>query len=568
MNWVLPTQKNSNLIESLYKSRGIKDKDLFFSPTLDQIHDPFLLHNMKIAVKAIETAVKQKEKIFIHGDFDVDGITATSILWSFLYKEMKADALPYVPNRFTDGYGLSENSVQEMIKQGAQLIITVDCGVKDLDIIHKYSSKVKFIITDHHTIRKAADEESEYGKIVGEYLISKDALAVVHPQLSPHYPFKEICGAVVSWKLAFALNKHLKLGVDMLKYIDLAALGTVCDVMPLIDENRAIVSLGLKQINNTQHIGLKALIKVSQIKTALDAYHLGFVIGPRLNASGRLDTAMDGVRLLTTSSQEFAEKLALKLNRLNSERQELTKKYLMQAEDIISKQDQNNKLFLVYGEDWPEGIVGLIAGKLIDRYNRPILVASLKNKILKGSARSIPSFHVADNLKYSAKFLLSYGGHAQAAGFSLAEENIENFRKFILELANANITDDLMVKSLKIDAVSNTEELNIETAKEILKFSPFGFGNKKPLIALTGTQITSYKEMGSDKTHIRLSVKDDCGSLECVGFSLSKRFKDEILDLLYSTPSKRLDLAGHLDIDTWNGNSRPVFKIEDFRISE
>lgn len=301
MNWILPERKNTSIVEALFESRGIKDKELFFNPTTDHLHDPFLLHGMDEAVKVIDDAIKKKKKIFIHGDFDVDGITATSILWQFLYKEMKADALPYIPNRFTDGYGLSENSVQEMIKQGAELIITVDCGVKDLDIIHKYSDKAKFIITDHHIIRKDADEENENGKVVGDYLISKDALAVVHPQLSSNYPFKEICGAGVSWKVACALNEKLDVGVDMLKYIDLAALGTVCDVMPLVDENRAIVSLGLKQLAKTEHIGLKELMRVAQINTAPDSYHLGFVIGTRLNASGRLETAMDGVRLLTTN---------------------------------------------------------------------------------------------------------------------------------------------------------------------------------------------------------------------------------------------------------------------------
>jgi single-stranded-DNA-specific exonuclease len=561
MRWVFPENQNTDAINWMFNQRNPSGSSAFFSPSIDDLHDPFLLHDMQKAVKAIADAVKNKEKIFIYGDYDVDGVTATSILWSFLYKDLHADVLPHIPNRFTDGYGLNEDAVKEIIGAGGKLIITVDCGVKDIQLVEKYSSKINFIITDHHSIRHFTEEEDVKGsKRVGDYVISDKSLAVVHPAL-PNYPFKDICAAVVSWKLCQALNTFMSIGVDVSKYLELAALGTVCDVMPLVDENRSIVKLGLERMTETQNIGIKSLLKVSDARLDnLDAYHLGFVLGPRLNASGRLESAMEAVRLLTTSSQAFAEELALKLNDLNNQRRELTIRYLKEAEDVLTESDLKQNLLFVYGNDWPEGIVGLIAGKLSEKYSRPVIAGSIRNGVLKGSARSISSFNIAENLKALSTYLQAHGGHSQAAGLTVSEENLINFKKLLIENANKSIRAEDMQKSLLIDALADFNEITMQMALKLKSLSPFGFMNKKPLIAVKNLSIRSHKFLGSEMSHVRLGLTDGTnGEIEAIGFGLADAFKD----ISSSAGSKlSIDIAGFPDINSWKGKDRLSFKIE------
>src|SRR5260221_902803 len=402
MKWILPEQ-NEKLIPWLLKSRGITNLQTFANTNVDDLYDPLLIYGAEEAAKVIYDFAKTKKKIFIHGDFDVDGITATSIMWQFLYRDLKANALPYIPSRFNEGYGLSEESITNIIDAGGELIITVDCGVKDVELIKKYSDKIKFVITDHHTVLDYLPG-AEGTKQVGDFMVSSSALAVVHPRLGD-YPFKEICGAVVSWKVCSAINNVFDLKVDVNKYLDLAAIGTICDIMPLVDENRIIVKEGLKKLATTQNLGLRVIMDGLKLdRNKIDTYHIGFLIGPRLNASGRLDTALDAVRLLTTTDRSYAQSLFLKLNDLNTKRQALTQEHLTLAEKQIAEQLENKILF-VYGEDWPEGIVGLIAGKLTEKYNRPVIAGSIHDNIFKASARSIENFHIAEQLSMNAVLL-------------------------------------------------------------------------------------------------------------------------------------------------------------------
>lgn len=412
MKWILPKKTDSDVFEQLLNSRTIQDKEKYFNPSLKHLYDPFLMSGMNAAVSTISKALKDKRKIFIHGDFDVDGISATSILWQFLYRDLNADVIPYVPNRFTEGYGLSDESIKAIIEQGGDLIITVDCGVKDIELVSKYSNKISFIITDHHTIREYdSNNLVENSKKIGNLIVSSKAKAVVHPQLGD-YPFTEICGATVAWKLCSALNISLNTGIDIYKYLDLTCLGTICDVMPLIDENRIIVKYGLDRLRKTQNIGLKTMIEYLKLEPqSIDTYHIGFMIGPRLNASGRMQSAMDAVRLLTTQDNKFALEIVKKLDGLNTERQTLTQKYFELAEEQL-KDNLDKKLLFVYGEEWPEGILGLIAGKLTEKYCRPAIAASINGEKVKGSARSIEEFHIANNLKsISSNCLPSEGTH-------------------------------------------------------------------------------------------------------------------------------------------------------------
>ncbi len=564
MKWIFPDQKDLNLIDWLYKSRNIDNRTSFLSPKYEELHSPFLIHDMQKAVEAISENIKLGKKIFIHGDFDVDGISATSLLWQFLFREAKANVMPYIPSRFTEGYGLSEESINTIIKAGGELIITVDCGVKDIELVHKYSNQIKFIITDHHTILDNLPENLKEGaKPVSKYLISSDALAVVHPRLN-EYPFKELCGAAVAWKLCSALNEHMGLNIDMIKYIDLAALGTVCDVMPLVEENRIIAKLGIEQMKKTINVGLDVMFEILAIdKAKLDSYHLGFVIGPRLNASGRLESAMDAVRLLTTKDRAYAASVVKKLNELNSERQQLTQKYIEIAEEQIMGQKEN-KLFLVYGEDWPEGIIGLIAGKLTEKYNRPVIAASLKEGKLKASARSIDPFHIAESLSNAKELLLTHGGHAQAAGFSLKYENLDKLKEHLLTAADNKISNNLE-KSLYIDGVINCGKISPDIIREIMQFAPFGMGNKKPVVALMNLNLKNYRTLGKENNHIKFIAGDSDSEIECIAFNFSDKFNDFLGT--YSTPSL-INVAGSLDIDSWNGNEKSVLKVEDLQVAK
>lgn len=557
MEWILPEQNNLSLIEWIYKSRDVNPKNkLFFSPSVNDLHSPLLMHNVQEVAETLMNFIGTDRKIFIHGDFDVDGVTATSIMWQFLYKDLGLKALPYIPSRFTEGYGLSEDSINNILDQGAELIITVDCGVKDIELINKYSDKVQFIITDHHTLLPK-DTNMEGSKLVGEYVISDKAKAVCHPKLN-NYPFVELCGAAVSWKVCSAVNEILSLGINVNKYLDLVAIGTVCDIMPLIGENRTLLKLGLEQLRKTDNIGLKSLFEyLNIIPRDLDSYHLGFVIGPRINATGRLENAMDAVRLLTTSNPDYARQMSSRLDSLNAERQQLTQKFIDIADEQI-KEQSDDKLYFVYGEDWPEGIIGLIAGKLTEKYHRPVIVGSVNDQKVKASARSIEEFHIANNLSKHSTLLISHGGHAQAAGLSLELSNLQELIKQLKLNANKDLEGTELVKKLKIDGIGILEEVSDETHTQLQALSPFGMANKKPIIAFLGITPDKIKVFGKENNHLKLFFLNGDREIEAISFNNTE----------YTTNidfSKPLDVAGTIEKNEWNGKISFFIKIDNIR---
>jgi single-stranded-DNA-specific exonuclease len=553
MEWVLP-ETAANFFENILTTKSIKDKKKYFSPEYSDLSDPFTIPGTEDACKVIKNAILNKKKIYIHGDFDVDGITATSIMWNYLYKDLSANVIPFIPNRFTDGYGLNEENIKKLIADGADLIITVDCGVKDIELVAKYSKEVDFIITDHHTIRQYDEKNKVKNSIViGEYIVSSKAKAVVHPKLT-HEITNEFCGAAVAWKLCCGLNKYMEAGIDMNKYIDLACIGTICDIMPLTDENRIIVQLGLNQIKKTQNIGLETLIEICAIDpNKIDTYHIGFIIGPRINASGRMETAMDAVRLFTTNSKDFAIKLAEKLDKLNKERQEATKNLTLEAESKIESHDK--KIHFIYGNEWPEGIVGLIAGKLTEKYNRPFIVGSMKDGVIKASARSIEGINITEILKAHESLLIRYGGHAQAAGLSIEENKYTEFALSIENLIADKFTENIFTKKIRIDGLIQLNDINEVNATTLLAFAPYGAGNAKPLLMLKDFEIKNFKLMGKDSTHIKIPIGNMYA--EVIGFNIANE--------LLNTKKDKFDIAGHLDLDSWNGQNKAVFKILHFR---
>lgn len=558
MEWIIPDQKEIPLLQYLYLTRDIKDLDKFHNPKLSDLTDPFKFYDMSKAVKTINKAIKGKKKIYIHGDFDADGITATSILWSFLYRELHADVMPYIPSRFDEGYGLTKESIETLINKGAQLIITVDCGVKDIELINEYSSKVDFLITDHHTIRKDDEKDVEGSKVVDKYLISSKAKAVIHPLLSS-LEFKQLCGASVALKVVDALIKDNSLEIDISKYLELATIGTVCDVMPLIEENRTIVSLGLKELSNTKNIGLKELFKLAGIKGKLNTYHIGYIIGPRLNASGRMGDALEGVKLLTTNSLSLAHTTARNLEILNLKRREITEVSILEAEKML---DLNSDVIFLTSDKWSEGIVGLIAGKLAEKYFKPVIIGSknLENKEIKASVRNPLNFNIVELLDTLKVYIKRYGGHSQAAGLTLELHLEEDFIKNLgLEVKKFLNDKSAFVKQILVDGVVNDfKDIDINFVDELNLMEPFGMGNKRPLLYSSNINFKTIRSLGSNGNHVKGILYDSLGNeIEFLGFNKSEMFLNLDTTLKY-------EILYTLDIDDYR-DKKVVIKLENLR---
>lgn len=551
----MPSEETQNVLDFILEQRGIDDFEKFSTYSLNHLHSPWKLHDIDKAIDAIINAFKNNEKIFIHGDFDVDGVTATTIMWRFLYQKLKANAIPYIPSRFEEGYGLSRDSLDAIVQQGGQLVITVDCGVKDIDLITEYSDKLKFVITDHHSLAlKDNYLNRDDVEIIGDFAISKKALAVVHPALG-NYPFDKLCGASVAWKLCCAINEKLNLGCEMSDFLDLVALATVCDIMPLIDENRALVKIGLEQFRKTKNVGLIALAEVSGIDISkVDEYSLGYQIGPRINAAGRLEHAIDAVKLLSTDKFQSARSIAKYLQTLNSKRQNLTQEYYEHAEEQI-KDQIDDFVYYVEGENWPEGVVGLIAGKLSQKHSRPVLVASKKGSTIKGSARSIECFDIAQMFKKLDKLLIAHGGHTQAAGFTLSEENKDNFVTTLKKLANEYLNPDDLTKYLTIDALTTPKFINNELIQKIDLLSPFGFGNPKPVIAIENAEITNVRTFGKENNHCEITLFKDNHTINAVAFNQT----------IEKNRKKYISVAGTLKIDEYK--KLPTIRLIDVKFS-
>lgn len=550
------------ITSQLLYNRGIYGKteaEKFFSCEENLIED-FELENIPKAVGLILEAVKKGEKIIIYGDYDVDGITATSILFDFLFRQLKANVLPYIPSRFDEGYGLNEKALEQFLRDKVELLITVDCGVRDGKMLEKVvKGKMKVVVTDHH--EPPADTEA-----VSSLLASADY--VIHPEFSPNLKFKSICAASVVWFLINELSIQAKQAglVDMAfspdKYLDLVALATVCDVMPLIDKNRIIVKKGLGIMKDTSNIGLRELFSLSGVLSEdLTTYHLGYVLGPRLNAAGRLETALDAVRLLTSANLSTTRSLARKLSDLNSQRQIITSDLINEAEAQLKDWGEGKKLIFIRGNDWPEGIVGLVAGRLCEKYHKPVLVTSVKNGKGVGSARSIKGFHITEAISELSVLLERFGGHAQAAGYTLLEENIEKFSSKLLKIAEERIKDEELTKELQIEFELQNGEISHKTIEDIEKFSPFGFGNKQPILLLKKQQVRYIKLVGASSSHIKLGLQSDMGPLDGIGFNLAH---------FHSTIQKDdvIDLVGYLDANKFMGETKIQFKIVDIKPSD
>lgn len=532
-------------------NRGIKtmqEAQAFFEPSEKQLHDPHLLHDMKKTVSLIESAINKEERIGIHGDFDVDGVSSTAILTDYLLRKRRAKVTPYIPHRVDEGYGLSKESIDALLNKNVKLLITVDCGIKDIELI-EYAKKhgLKVILSDHH----------EFDVSDGKPVLP-DADAIVHPRHpQAKYPFGALAGASVAWKIVSALDgkTHAK------DYLELAALATVCDVMPLVDENRAIVKLGLKQMNKTQREGLRALISQAGLaEKALDTHHLGFVLGPRINAAGRLGSAIDALKLLLAQESYLATAMAEKLEKLNKERQTLTQQAFEEAEKQV-KQVVEQPLLVVSSPDWQEGIIGLIAGKLTEKYHRPALALSISGKKTKGSARSIKGFNIVDALNVFSEHLESYGGHELAAGFSLDTANVKKLKKDLVKLGKKQLDGKALTKKIQVDSKISADQINLELTDYLNKFKPTGFGNPTPTYQIGTLTLLRFEPVGRDQDHLKFFLKDTKSNktLDAIWFSASKK----AFSLEHGSA---VNVLANIDTNEWNGKTSIQLRIKDMKV--
>lgn len=535
-----------NLILKLLALRGFSTAESirdFLDPDFSKLHDPFRFKDMQKAVQRIGEAIKTKQKIVIYADYDADAITAAATLYLAL-KKLGSNADYYIPDRFAEGYGMNADAVRRIADNGGQLIITVDCGMNAVEeaLLCK-SLGIDLIITDHH-------------ELTGQL---PQALAVINPK-NPHdeYPFAYLTGVGVAFKLAQALFADINTGWEKW-LLDLVALGTVADCQSLTGENRILVSFGLKVLAKTRWMGLKALINTADLRSdKYDTFTLGFILAPRINAAGRIKHADIAFKLLISENILDAEMLAGELNELNRHRQLLTEQITSEARSQIEL-IADKKVLLASGTDWPKGVVGLVAGRLSEEYNRPVLALSMSEGVAVGSARSVPSFNIVAALNFAKDLLHKYGGHTQAAGFTLASENVASFHLKLLEYAEVlglTISDPV----IEVDAEAGFADVSWDNLNYLEKFGPFGIGNLRPKLVGRGLEILDLKTVGSTYQHLKMRVRFGGHILEAIAFG--QGFLASIL-----SPGKKIDAIFELSSNEWNGNRTMQLKILDIKIN-
>lgn len=546
--WVWPEEKVSleDISKRILELRGIEDIKQFLDPQLKDIPDYNQLYGATKAAKEIIKAVKSKKRIVIHGDYDADGISATSILWEFLYRDLakhldlNIDVLPFIPSRVEQGYGLTNSSIDECIEMGAKLLITVDCGVRDKELINEYieDGKLDFVITDHHQVPEDITKDINY--------------PLVHQRFPNHeYADVEVCGAYVAFLLVQAIKAQVGMQTDInqnTQGLDLVALATITDIMELKSVNRIVVKYGLKQMKEGKRLGLKHLIEKAEIEiNELDTYHLGFIVGPRINASGRIDSAIDAVKLLVSNDSKTCVELASKLDYLNYERQKMTGEALSEARESV---DEEKKIICIKGDNWHEGIVGLIAGKLNEEFNRPTVIATQVNSEIKGSARSIPGFNITNALEKCSEHLERFGGHEQAGGFTVKEDSWEDFVKCLEKISEKEITEEMLTPVLNIDLHLSTTDISFRFLEILKELEPFGYGNRKPIVGFKNLVIVKKQPIGKMQNHLKLLCKGE--GVDLVTILLFRC--DEDVDNL--KVDDEIDIVGSVNVNSWNGNEQ------------
>jgi single-stranded-DNA-specific exonuclease len=561
------------LLTNLLVQRGVttfEEAKAFFRPEFSHLHDPFLLNDMDKAIHRIEKAFSGKEKVMIYGDYDVDGTTAVALVYTFLKAQGFESIDFYIPDRYGEGYGISFKSIDYAFQEGFTLIIALDCGIKAVEKISYANEKgIDFIICDHHR--------------PGDKL--PDAVAVLDPKRDDStYPFNELSGCGVGFKLiqAYALKNNIPFK-SLNKYLDLVAVSIASDIVPIIGENRILTYYGLKLINSNPRPGIEAILNIAnilrknaedlppetevemQFSRELTVNDLVFVLGPRINAAGRIESGRNSVELLISPDLNHAESIAQQINDFNIERRNLDSQITLEALEQIAGDAflRNSISTVVYNPDWHKGVIGIVASRLTETYYRPTIVLTLSNGLITGSARSVKDFDIYDAIDSCSDLLEHFGGHTFAAGLSLKPENLEAFRKRFEEEVSRTIKEEMLVPEVEIDLEINLNQITPKFIRILNQFAPFGPGNMSPVFVTPDTHDTGYARIVG-KNHVKMTVFQNAvrsDPFAAIAFQQGEKFaaiqKGQFMDICY-----------HLEENEWNGNRSIQLNIKDIRFSD
>ncbi|MEZ7741682.1 single-stranded-DNA-specific exonuclease RecJ [Gemella sp. 20925_1_85] len=554
-NWIYPNYDEnfikelesysiSKNIAKILNARNITDMTSvkkYFSDEYEEGYDPFLMYDMQKAVDRINEAIENEEKILVYGDYDADGITSTVLLVETLIS-MGANVSSYIPNRFEEGYGPNKEAFTKIINSGITLIITVDngiAGVEEVDLANELGCDV--IVTDHHKIQDTIP----------------NAYAIIHPEHPEgNYPFKKLAGVGVAFKLAHAL---LEIFPDFL--LDLVAIGTIADMVSITDENRIFVKQGLELINEDPRIGLKMLLELSGIDTKIDEQTVGFYIAPKLNSIGRMDSAKLGLTFLMAEDPVTARALAEQIEQYNIERKQVTEDIVQDVINKIESSDKKQKNVIMVSGEYHEGVLGIVASNIVEKYQKPVFIMNEKDGILKGSARSIFDFNIYVAMNKISDLFVAFGGHTLAAGFSFEESNFEKIEKFLdSEFEEFKQNNDLKANK-NIDIVTSLEDISYQFLNSLDALKPYGMDFEKPAVLIENAMVLNKAYFGSDKQYLRLTIADEVGNLDCITFKDSVTFdkveKNDIIDLLCN-----------IDKNNFNGRTKLQAHIIDINVKE
>lgn len=539
----------SEIIARAMINRGIdtvpKVRD-YLHTGLDSLHDPYLFKGMEQAVKRILAAIERKEKVCVYGDYDVDGITSTAIMVRTLRK-LGAETVYYIPNRIEEGYGLSIESIDKVKLLGVNLIITVDCGIKSNEAVcHANSMGMDVIITDHHECEGELPE----------------AFTILDPhQPGCGYPDKDLAGVGVAFKLAMALLTEKGSGVYAENFLDIAAIGTIADVVPLLNENRIIVKNGLARIGDTKNEGIKALLKVCGLNGRdLNTYNVAFMLAPRINAAGRIADAALCVELLLTDNSDRAVEIARELDSDNRERQLIETKILNDAKSIVEETPDFDKdrVIVLYKADWHTGVIGIVASRLTDRFHVPVFIMSKEGELAKGSARSISGFNIFEAMSRYGYLFEKYGGHEMAAGFTIRTERIDELREKMNNEAVRVLGKDKPLPRINIDYRLKPEDITLDTVRQLKLMEPFGTGNTKPVFVLRGLSVRSFRMVGNEGRHLSLTLYDGSKYIKCIAYNQGSMQK-------VLSSGKIVDVACNVENNIWNNKESVQLNIKDIK---
>ncbi len=531
------------LLATVLVNRGIVDDEeirVFLNPTRSDFHDPYLMPDMEIAVERIIKAIDNQEKVIIYGDYDVDGITSITVLKKFL-KTCGLEADYYIPNRLSEGYGLNRAAIDYIKEKEYTLIITVDCGISGIEEIEYANSLgIETIVTDHH-------EPME---------VLPPAVAIVDLKRKDNdtYPFKSLAGCGVVFKLTQALG--MRLGIDekeYLKYLDIVCVGTISDIVPLVDENRVIAKLGLKLVEVTRNPGLKALLNASGYKV-VNSNTISFGIAPRINACGRMGYEEEALKLFLTENLVQASEITERLNKYNRDRQEIEKNIYDEAIKMMEKEDSNAQSIVLGSNNWHHGVIGIVSSKITEMYFKPSILICFEGEDGKGSGRSIPGFDLHEALAETAKYLEKYGGHEMAVGLSLKKNNFNRFKEaFEKYVEEKDITG--IVPIIEIDKQISLKDIDSNTVKQLDLLEPFGEANRRPVFVYKNLKIDSIRAL-SDGKHLKMTLKDGNTIVNAIGFNMGQLSKEYMI-------GDRIDVVGTLEINAYNGREMVQINVKD-----